>query len=332
MLSRAPFLGAIVGPGRSGTTLAGVLIDSSPDVIYRFEPFHRLSAVKPEFRRWFALLKNQGVREHDVDKIYSLLIAANPRTNKPPFFGDKRYALRRAGRRQLWPVARAMPMFQGVYESLYSPQAGPPLIFKEVTFVKPLRNLLEHTSIPIVYVVRHPCATVLSDIKGQTSGKMPSSRQLNLREIVDDLAPHLAQRFADVVSSSNIVARTALLWRCEVEACIDAMRNSGKGLVLTYEQLADDAWSQAQRMCGHFGLEFASEMRQFIDFLYGMEGRVDSRLRRTGWGNKYFSVYRNPRSQKDAWKSQISADDRKTVESIVEDSHAVAYCARLGNW
>jgi len=324
-------LKAIVGPARSGTTWAGTLVDSSPDVIYRFEPFHRLSAVSPEIRRWFEKLKNQAVGEADLPRIYSLLCPAHPLTNKAPFFRQKSYSLRTLGRRQMWPLARLLPPARKLYTVAYSPRPGPSLVFKEVVFVEPLRNLLERTTVPVVYLVRHPCATVLSSTTGQMRGGMPP-RVRQLREILLEHAPALAERFPDIVAGSDIIRQTALLWRFEVETCLTLVRRSTQGMVMTYEQLTDDAQMHAKTLFAHLGITYGEQTERFIEALYQL--RSGSRLgpRRTGWGDQYFSVYRNPREQKDSWKKKMSPEDRRKVEAIVQGVPMIEDCATLGQW
>jgi hypothetical protein len=322
---------ALIGPSRSGTTWAGTIIDSSPDVIYRFEPFHRMAPVDPEFRRWFDKLKNQEVTGEDLHRIYEILVPAHALTNKAPFFTDKSYTIRTIGRRQLWPAARLLPSLDPVYRALYSPRPGPPVVFKEVTFVKPLRNLLERTAMPIVYLLRHPCATVLSEVRRQLQGKA-GFRQTNLRALLMEHGPSLVEQFPEVVRGSDVVGRTALLWRCEVETCINLMRRSTTGLIMTYEQLAEDAHSWAPDILSHLGIEFAEQTRRFIDSLYDLSVHKPAGHRRTGWGKKYYSVYRNPREEKDSWKTKISTDDRGKIERIVQGSPAIEYCATLGHW
>lgn len=325
-------LGAIVGPARSGTTWAGALIDSCPDVIYRFEPFHRMASVDPAFRGWIERLKQQQVGEADLTALYALLCRAHPQTNKPPFFPDKSYDLTTIGRQQVWPFARKLSIARKLYETVYSPAPGPPLVFKEVTFVAATRNFLTRTSLPIVYLVRHPCATVLSEVRGQQRGQMPSTRQRNLGKILRESAPELAERYEDVIDGNDAVRREALLWRFEVESCVPHVRQSARGMVLTYEQLADDTHRQVRGLLGHFGLPFAEQTERFVDLLLGIGAKTHAAPRKTGWGSKYFSIYRNPRQEKDAWMSKISTEDREKIEKIVGDSEAVAYCARLGRW
>jgi hypothetical protein len=325
-------LRAIVGPARSGTTWIGALVDSCPEVIYRFEPFHRLAAVSPTVREWMRKLKNQEVRDADVPTIYSLLCPAHPLTNKAPFFPDKTYPLRTFGRRQLWPVARLIAPVRTIYRAAYSPQTGPPLVFKEVTFVRQLQNLVERTRVPVVYVVRHPCATVLSSLNAPGQGAI-ATKHLRLGEALRRNAPGLIERFPHIFEGSDVVSRHALFWLYEVETCVRVVRGSANGIVMTYEQLAEDAYAQANALFGHLGLEYGEPTKRFIDALYGLGAATGpGKPRRTGWGDNYYSVYRNPRDQKDAWKRKMPAADQMKVKSIVQGSNAIEYCASLGGW
>lgn len=324
-------IGALVGPGRSGTTWAGTLIDSSPEVIYRFEPFHRMATVDKNFRMWSQKLKQQEVRQDDVPSLYSLLSKAHPLTNKEPFF-PKAYRQRTLGRRQLWPLTRMFPPAARLYEAAYSPRPGAPVIFKEVTFIRPLQNLIQSTDVRVVYLIRHPCATVLSEVHGQQQGKMPSGRQLRLREVLLEHSPDLAERFADVCDGTDIVQRTALLWRCEVETCLRLVQGSRYGMIMTYEQLADDAHAHVKNIFDHLQLAYSDQTARFIDALYGLKTAEGLDPRHTGWGDSYYSIYRNPREQKDAWKTRITPEESRKINAIIGDSDEVAHCAALGGW
>lgn len=324
-------VGALVGPGRSGTTWAGTLIDSSPEVIYRFEPFHRMAPINSDYRRWMQRLKQQEVHQEELPQVYSLLARAHPLTNKEPFF-PKSYRQFTLGRPQMWPIARAFAPAARAYGAAYSPPLGPPVVFKEVTFIRQLQNLLEKTDVPVIYLVRHPCATVLSEVHGQLQGKMPSGRQQRLKEFVLEHSPDLAGRYAEICDGSDMVQRTALLWRCEIESCLRLVQGSQNGLLLTYEQLADDAFTHTKTMFAHLGVQYSDQTTQFIDALYGLNDKSRDTPKRTGWGDSYYSVYRNPREQKDAWKMRISPDERRKIEAIVGESAAVSHCAALGGW
>jgi len=266
-----------------------------------------------------------------VPSLYALLRRADPRTNKAPFFDGKSFPMRTAGRRQLWPVARFAGAARWIYSAAYTPPAGPPIIFKEVTFIKPIRNLLERTAIPVVYLVRNPCATVLSEVKGQSQGRK-ATRQARLRELLAEHRPALAEQFPQVVAGTDFVSRTALLWRCEVEACLEAVRRTPRALLLTYEQLASDAYRHAREIFGHFGLAFGEQTIRYLDSLHGLGMDRAKGPRRTGWGRKYFSVLRNPREEKDFWKRQMPPEMRRKIESIVRGNPDIEHCAMLGQW
>jgi hypothetical protein len=113
---------------------------------------------------------------------------------------------------------------------------------------------------------------------------------------------------------------------------VPLVRESPNGMLLTYEQLAEDFYGHAKAMLRHFGLEYSDQTQAFIDSLYETQARGDRGPLRTGWGDRYFSVFRNPRMEKDACKKKISAEDRRKIEEIAADSEAVAHCAPLGGW
>lgn len=290
-----------------------------------------MSAVDGEFRQWFDRLKRQAIREDDMPPLYDLLRKAHPLMDKAPFFRSKSYPGASFGRELLWPLARALQPASWIYCKAYTPPAGPPIVFKEVTFIRPIKNLVDHTSMPIVYIARHPCATVMSEIRGQERVNR-IARERRLRELLSEHAPALAEQFAEIVAGSDIVRRVALLWRCEVEICAALVSASAGGLLLTYEQLATDAYSESSRMLKHLGLPYTRETESYLDELHREDSGGRAAPRRTGWGKSYFSVYRNPARERDAWKSRISSSDRLKIESVVQGSPPIEHLASLGRW
>ena len=204
-------------------------------------------------------------------------------------------------------------------------------MFKEVTFVRPLKNLVEQTTMPIVYLVRHPCATVLSAMNAP-DGSSIASTHLRLGKTLRKDAPEFADRFGEIIDGTDAVSQYALMWLYEVESCVAAMRASGNGMVMTYEELADDAYACGERLFRHLRITFGDATRRFIDRLYGLNSASNGVPRRTGWGAAYYSVYRNPKELKDSWKTKLAIADRKKVESVVQGVPEIESCAALGNW
>jgi hypothetical protein len=134
------------------------------------------------------------------------------------------------------------------------------------------------------------------------------------------------------VEGSDVVRRVALLWRCEVEICSALVGASAGGMLLTYEQLASDAYAESERMLKHLGLSFTRETQRYLDELHREDVDGRSSPRRTGWGKTYFSVYRNPAREKEAWKQRISDMDRRKIEAVVQGSARIEQLAALGKW
>jgi len=101
--------------------------------------------------------------------------------------------------------------------------------------------------------------------------------------------------------------------------------------VLTYEQLADDTAPIARRIFEHLNLTFSRSTERFIEGLFRETG-TDGGIRRTGWGKRYFSIYRNPREQKESWRKRISPEDASKIEKIVKGAPQIEHCASMGKW
>ena len=142
----------------------------------------------------------------------------------------------------------------------------------------------------------------------------------------------LYERYESEIDSMSLLEKNALNWRVDLEIGVSAIRETGKGLLLTYEQLCEDAYTQVNRVFDNFGLQMEKETELFIDKLYSIEDSNKKLSRKINWGDDFFKVNRNPKKQKSAWKSSITADERKKIEKLVQDSEAFQYCAALGGW
>jgi hypothetical protein len=327
---KAPPLKAIIGAGRSGSTWLGSIINSHPEVAYRFEPFHRLQRREPKFKYLLDVLADPNISDQNLEEIYLNLFKADPLTEKPPFF-EKKY-VNQFGIKNAWMFARTFRPAKYLYRSLYTPKEYVPLVFKEVTYEKFMKNLLTNTSMPITYLVRHPCANVMSDVKGQQEGKMPSRRQDFLERLLKEHDLALYEQYAPQLDHMSRVEKVALLWRIDLEKGIAAIQTTGKGLLISYEQLCDDPHKVAKRVFDYFELKFEPQTKEFLDRLCAVDGTAIDSTRKKDMMDSFFTVYRNPKQQKDAWKSKISPDDRQAIENIVSSSAAFQYCASISGW
>ncbi|MHC5064240.1 MAG: sulfotransferase domain-containing protein [Planctomycetota bacterium] len=327
-MSSAKQVKAIFGTGRSGTTWLGEIVNTHPDVVYRFEPFHRLQAVEA-IKRASETIDTDSFADSEVAAIYDCLLPAHPLTDKPPF-NPKSYRSNFA-KKQLWTLSRLIPQAIHAYRALYSPRGTPPLVFKEVALESLMKRLLERTSIPIAYIVRHPCGMVNSVTRGQQQGVMPTGRHTVLDSLMSKHDPAMADRYTPQLDALNLYEKNALLWRIDVEQSLAAARNSSQALVVIYEELCTDCLSTSMRVFEHLDLEFMSTTREFIENLYSMKPKP----KKGSWSpfrKQYFDVFKNPSDIKDRWKQQLPEEERGKILAIVSDSFAFEYCASQGHW
>lgn len=323
------YIKAIFGTGRSGTTWLGSIVNSHPEVAYRFEPFHRLPKYYLTVKKF---LESSNLSHEDIAIIYNLLIEANPVIDKPPFFKKNPQVL--DYQQWAWLFARSIPILTPIYQNLYTPKNLPTLVFKEVNFEEMMLKILQSTSIPIVYIVRHPCGNILSLFKGQEKGNLPMGRYQVLPSLLQQHDSELAERYIPCLDSMNSLEKTALLWRIDVEKAITAINLfKSKGLLLSYEQLCEEPHKYAQLVFKHFNLNFTEETKIFLDHLCSLPSNPKRKtFRNKDWMTSYFTVNRNPQKQRDLWKKKISSEEQKQIENIVKDSWAFNFCASFAGW
>ena len=196
----------IFSKGRSGSTWLGSIVNTHPEVAYRFEPFHRLRE-DPDVARLRRSIEAGTFDATERDELYAILLRASPLTDRPPFF-VKRNA-RSRGKRLLWPAARRLPPLAPLYGALYTPRGAPVVVLKEVTLEPVMEGLLRAGGTRIVYLVRHPCAVVHSQIRGQEAGVMPTARQGVLSSLLEKHDPALAERVAAHPDATSAAGRSS---------------------------------------------------------------------------------------------------------------------------
>jgi hypothetical protein len=314
----------IFGTGRSGSSWLGSIVDSHPEVAYRFEPFHRLKKY-PTIYNAYQLLEADSIQETDLIKVYEALLPADAVLERPPFFLKNNAFI--TGKTWFRPLARKYLFFNPLFKLFYSPRSYPPIVFKEVTMEPLMANLLVHTSMPVVYLVRHPCAVVASTLVGQQQGVMPSGRLTILAELLGKHDAELAQRYVPQLDKMGLLEKEALLWRIDVEKGIFAAKNHPNALIIIYEKLCDDPNVVSQQVFNHFQLEFSTQTVEYLAALK-QEKLVSQEL-----GVKaYFSVLRNPTAMKNKWQQSLSKQEQQQILKMIQDSAVFQFCADLGNW
>jgi len=324
-------LGAIFGNGRSGTTWLGAIVSSHPEVAYRFEPFKRARHLGDAQQQTSHMLDSDRLEGLDADAIYDALIPAFADWEKPPFF-PKSYRTRLSvGRSLLWPPARRSALAHRLFCSLYTPLDRPFIVFKEVAYEDAYRAFVERTRVPLVYLVRHPCAIVNSLMRGQEKGLMGTGRQQIVDSYLENHAADLWQRFKDRIPTMGPHQKEALLWRANVESCFEVSDQRPGSIAVFYENLCRQPAEESARVLANFGLDIAPQVAAFIETSTAPEQRRSGRVREIGI-NQYFSVFRDPKAAMNQWKEGLTAEQCEDVFELVRDSRVFEAGVRLAEW
>jgi len=326
--SANPPLHAIFGTGRCGSTWLGAMVNSHPDIAYRFEPFTRLLR-EPRIESIYRRIESGAPGADALHDLYQALLPAHPALDKPPFF-PKSFAGGFA-RRSAWALTAKVRALQWAYALLYSPRGNPVLIFKEVSKEKFMIALLRHTDLRIVYQVRHPCAVVASMVRGQAEGVMGTGRLGVLTSKLREHDTALADRYAERADDLSPYQQNALLWRMEVEETLPAVRDHPNVCIIVYEALCGNPGREAMRMFDHFGIAMHDAVLSFIE----QSTTSDQTARRASgesFVKDYFSVFRSPAESIDKWKTQLTAAQQREILDIVEPSDAWRFYHNLGHW
>ncbi|MBE9042053.1 sulfotransferase domain-containing protein [Oscillatoriales cyanobacterium LEGE 11467] len=326
-------LGAIFGASRSGTTWLGTLVSSHPEVAYRFEPFHRLAKTQPEIGKSLEMIRSPQLSSSQRSQLYHSLLPAYPAIEKPPFFSKNYQTPLSWGRAATWPISRRMALAGHLFKKFYTPNTAstntPTLIFKQVEMVDIIAPLLQQVEVPVVYLMRHPCAVVWSRIQGQQKALMPQGRAQKLDNILRDCFPELAEQYAGKLQTT--AQKEAMLWRIDVEAATSICEESPKGLPIFYEDLVENTLPVVNRVFRHFGLSLTQETVSFIEDSTDKTSKMGQKRGEIGI-DPYFSVFRNSQVACNKWKKQMPAEDRARVIEIVRDSKPFKMAANRGFW
>lgn len=318
----------IFGTGRSGTTWLGSILNSHPEVAYRFEPFHR-SRNNPVLMAARAHMESEGLDNEVLKQVYSALIPAYPALEKPPFLHKVNSF--NAGRNLLWPVARKFGVASRLFSRLYTPRDNPPLVFKEVTMEPMMANVLLRTTMPVVYLIRHPFGVISSLLEGQARNIMPTGRIGVLDSLMRKHDPALADRYTGELSSLSPAQLNALLWRMDVEKAWQSMNGNQRALLLFYEDLCKNTEERAQEVFSHFNIGFVEEVKDFIS-KSTVPGHKSSIRSKAITQKSYFSVYRDPLKSMNKWKDKLDKPDRDAILDIFSGSEAIETYLSHGHW
>lgn len=317
---------AIYGPGRSGTTWIGSIINSHPDIAYRFEPFRHQMGVARVKAVWDSSQKHQITMQELHKRLYDALLPAHALVDKPPFFYKKNTRLR--GHKLAWNCARKFPVTNALCEKLYTTKGSPPIVFKEVRW-NIVKHLLERLNLPSIFVLRSPHGTISSQVRGQKVGLMPTWQCDNLEQVIAKNNLSLIKELPKPLGELSIVQKNAIIWRINAENMFDYLQQHPDYMLLLYEDLCTRTLEVSREVFEYFDIPWHQQTESFIK----QSTSNKPSLRATEKGiNSYFSVARDTTKMVNRWSKDLSNMESKEIYEIVEPSLAYQAFLKKGLW
>jgi hypothetical protein len=307
----------IFGTGRSGSTFLGSIVDSHPDVAYRFEPFHRLRRL--DGNQLAEQIKAANARDRGVI-LWHALSPGESQVDKPPFF-EKR-SRSKSVLSVLYPAARVLPPVNWAYRRIAKARPNDYVIFKEVTHEPFMDQLLESGEIPCVYLIRHPIAVAMSELRAQEAGKMSVGRQGVIDAMLADHRPDLLERYEAKPSTLTLFEKNLLLWRMDTDRAWVSLQQRSNLHLVAYESLCKNLEAEANRLFGFLDLSMHTDVLAYLDSMTSITVENQSK----------FSVKKNPQHTCNRWTQHVKAVQLQNARTIIEDSPFYVRYVEEGVW
>lgn len=305
----------LFGLPRSGTTWIGKLFDSHPDTLYRHEPdsVRRLSMPlfpeKEDAPRYRAELEQF---------ITSLPWLRSPEVvGKQPLFPksyqpDSALLVYRASVLAAKAASRVRRHFPCVYRPTAHGSERARLVWKSVESQGRLGacvGVLPNAH--AIHLMRHPCGYVASVLRGESTHRFG-----DLTPAADDL--WVLKRLLTTSTGRNcglslddlegLTAEERLAWRWVLiqEKTLADVAHCERVLTVRYEDVCADPFAMTKRMFEFAGLDWESQTEMFV------------RASTEATDTSYYSVFKNPRSSAERWRSELAPD---VIERIMRILH-----------
>jgi hypothetical protein len=230
----------ITGPGRSGTTWLGRMMDSYEHCSYKFEPFVR----SPLYQEWKNDLESGDVEELRR-RFWSICSNCHHEVDLPPFPAKSFRWQNPQLLHLLYGLGNRIEALKSLYEWYGQVQLTPQtsILIKDVNFQNALLpRLCEVLQPKLIAMIRSPFGTIASRSKGGIGLKNKTQSELDqqrtaIRKSIDALKGKFLWEYRDRLEEMSPAQLGALIWRIQVEPLVDYTRSYPQGLVVVYEDL-----------------------------------------------------------------------------------------------
>lgn len=313
----------LLGMPRSGTTWLGKIFDSHPDVLYCHEPDNEFKLDKLPLIHTKEV--TEDIKQYLDDYVGNIDNYCTLRTRgKSPVF-EKSYLSGMELNRLKLSIARSRISEKlGLKTRPWNPVARKKpdshfTVWKSVlsagltgTFLGAVDNC------KVVYIIRHPCGQIASILNGEKGdkfvGRARGSESYHIFSML--LETDFAKRCEltiEQLESLEPIERLAWKWTLFNEKSVeDIAAHPGRGMVIRYDDLCNDPISTGQSMLEFSGLNFSSQVEDFISQSTSASGHSKS----------YYSVFKDPKISLNRWREDFTPEDIEKIRTIVMRSKA----------
>lgn len=308
----------IVGPGRSGTTWLGQILNTYEHCSYKYEPF--LPAKQSPYRQWLQALP-AGQADQLRRQFWCLCSNCYHEVDFPANTVGKSFR-----KQNLWLLrllhqgGKQLALLKQLYEWYGRTELSrqTPILIKDVNFpIDLLPRLCEVLRPHLIAMIRSPFGNIASYLNGVEQGFFQVTREekiSQLRQVMDAPSGQFLSPYRERLPELSLAQLETVRWRFQVEPLVEFAKTYEPGRVVVYEDLCADPHSKADEIFAFLGWPLSANTYDFIDQSISGER---SFLRPS---KAYYSTYRDPRQSASKWRTQLSPQQQAGIAAIFQDS------------
>jgi hypothetical protein len=316
-----PRLIFLAGYPRSGTTWLSNLLNAHPAVIYRHEYLGRCWGRLPE-PLFTALKTAHGLDDNGHQHLIEKIAEAHYEADRPPFFRKVHLRINNPQlKHRAWLATRfSQGALSPLYRRLFQPRLdGQTIVMKETrastNMLSMIRGLRPNNCL---FLFRHPCGSIASQLRGIASGRMQAPSRIQLQTFIREnqqTLESLGLPDSDfTIAEQSVESQLAIMWSVQNADYLE-FSTQNHSILVNYEAFLMDSQTHTARLFKHLGL---SENQQVLDFL-AASGGGDAAHRDAG--SEFYSVYRSGNFRSDGWRETLSARQISAIESIAAPTY-----------
>jgi len=175
------------------------------------------------------------------------------------------------------------------------------VVVKDVAALMAAEWLAERFDPQILFIVRHPCAVILSELWQGTPAERSLTTILTNELLVED---HLRPYISGLREAEGEIAQLAAVWAVRHRVIADGLQTHPEWQVVYYEALCADPVRRFKQLFESLDLRWSEAMERYVE----QHSMVD--------GEGMYSTKRVSYRQIDQWKGEIGEGDIARVREI----------------